>query len=143
MADPPRLGSVGRCRYGTAVPHPLTELKYRFPPTVWNVPANCDVTDACRIPTEPPTTESLLDTFTAEERAVLQAIPAAKQTDDLLLLAQLHKKGYLRGEQHLEEIMFMENVTRSQLMQLLDKFKDVLITFETEDPAVAMLYPYQ
>ncbi|KAI8420215.1 hypothetical protein MSG28_008760 [Choristoneura fumiferana] len=26
MADPPRLGSVGRCRYGTAVPHPLTEL---------------------------------------------------------------------------------------------------------------------
>ncbi|KAI8440994.1 hypothetical protein MSG28_009271 [Choristoneura fumiferana] len=30
MADPPRLGSVGRCRYGTAVPHPLTELKYRF-----------------------------------------------------------------------------------------------------------------
>ncbi|VVC95386.1 unnamed protein product [Leptidea sinapis] len=50
---------------------------------------------------------------------------------------------YFRGEQHLEEIMFMENVTRSQLMQLLDKFKDVLITFETEDPAVAMLYPYQ
>ncbi|KAI8430196.1 hypothetical protein MSG28_000551 [Choristoneura fumiferana] len=30
MADPPRLGSVGQCRYGTAVPHPLTELKYRF-----------------------------------------------------------------------------------------------------------------
>lgn len=51
--------------------------------------------------------------------------------------------GYFRGEQHLEEIMFMENVSRSQLMQLLDKFKDVLITFETEDPAVAMLYPYQ
>lgn len=50
--------------------------------------------------------------------------------------------GYLRGEQHLEEIMFMENVSRSELMQLLDKFKDVLITFETEDPAVAMLYPY-
>ncbi|CAG4945890.1 unnamed protein product [Parnassius apollo] len=77
------------------------------------------------------------------ERAVLAALPAAAHPDDLLLLARLHNKGYFRGEQHLEEIMFMENVTRSQLMQLLDKFKDILITFETEDPAVAMLYPYQ
>lgn len=111
-------------------------------PTVWNVPASCDIVDACRIPNEPPTTESLLDTFTTEERSTLSTIPASKNTDDLLLLAQLHKKGYFRGEQHLEEIMFMENVSRSQLMQLLDKFKDVLITFETEDPAVAMLYPY-
>ncbi|KAH9630527.1 hypothetical protein HF086_018443 [Spodoptera exigua] len=73
-----------------------SEMSFQ-PPTVWNVPASCDVIDAC----------------------------------------------YFRGEQHLEEIMFMENVSRSQLMQLLDKFKDVLITFETEDPAVAMLYPYQ
>ncbi|XP_063828673.1 GATOR complex protein NPRL3 [Ostrinia nubilalis] len=112
-------------------------------PIVWSIPANCDVVDACRVPQEPPTTESLLDTFNAEERAVLTAIPASKDTDDLLLLAQLHKKGYFRGEQHLEEIMFMENVSRSQLMQLLDKFKDILITFETEDPAVAMLYPSQ
>ncbi|XP_061718141.1 GATOR complex protein NPRL3 [Cydia pomonella] len=119
-----------------------SEMSFQ-PPTVWSVPASCDVADACRLPAEPPSTESLLDTFTAGERAALADIPASKHTDDLLLLAQLHKKGYLRGEQHLEEIMFMENVTRSQLMQLLDKFKDVLITFETEDPAVAMLYPYQ
>ncbi|KAJ8719690.1 hypothetical protein PYW08_011865 [Mythimna loreyi] len=119
-----------------------SEMSFQ-PPTVWNVPASCDVVDACRVPHEPPTTESLLDTFTADERAALAAVPASKNTDDLLLLAQLHKKGYFRGEQHLEEIMFMENVSRSQLMQLLDKFKDVLITFETEDPAVAMLYPYQ
>ncbi|XP_068629292.1 GATOR complex protein NPRL3 [Battus philenor] len=86
---------------------------------------------------------SPLHAFTAAERAVITALPAAAHPDDLMLLARLHKKGYFRGEQHLEEIMFMENVTRSQLMQLLDKFKDVLITFETEDPAVAMLYPYQ
>ncbi|KAJ8720295.1 hypothetical protein PYW07_012338 [Mythimna separata] len=119
-----------------------SEMSFQ-PPTVWNVPASCDVVDACRIPNEPPTTESLLDTFTSEERVALATVPASKNTDDLLLLAQLHKKGYFRGEQHLEEIMFMENVSRSQLMQLLDKFKDVLITFETEDPAVAMLYPYQ
>ncbi|CAH2041341.1 unnamed protein product, partial [Iphiclides podalirius] len=86
---------------------------------------------------------SPLHAFTAAERSALAALPAAGDADDLMLLARLHKKGYFRGEQHLEEIMFMENVTRSQLMQLLDKFKDVLITFETEDPAVAMLYPYQ
>ncbi|XP_038212660.1 GATOR complex protein NPRL3 [Zerene cesonia] len=118
-----------------------SEMSFQSP-TVWTAPLGCDAVDACRLPNDPPTTESLLDTFTAEERAVLAKIPAADNPDDLLLLAQLHKKGYFRGEQHLEEIMFMENVTRSQLMQLLDKFKDVLITFETEDPAVAMLYPY-
>ncbi|XP_028027386.1 GATOR complex protein NPRL3 [Bombyx mandarina] len=119
-----------------------SEMSFQ-PPTVWGGSASCDVTDACRAPAEPESTESLLHTFTAEERTVLSHIPASNNTDDLLLLAQLHKKGYFRGEQHLEEIMFMENVSRSQLMQLLDKFKDVLITFETEDPAVAMLYPYQ
>ncbi|XP_050344100.1 GATOR complex protein NPRL3 isoform X1 [Nymphalis io] len=118
-----------------------SEMSFQSP-TVWSAPAGCDATDACRVPSDPPTTESLLDTFTAEERAVLATIPASENPGDLLLLAQLHKKGYFRGEQHLEEIMFMENVSRSQLMQLLDKFKDVLITFETEDPAVAMLYPY-
>ncbi|CAH2248094.1 jg12765 [Pararge aegeria aegeria] len=119
-----------------------SEMSFQSP-TVWNAPAGCDAIDACRVPSDPPTTESLLDTFSAEERAVLSTMPASENPDDLLLLAQLHKKGYFRGEQHLEEIMFMENVSRSQLMQLLDKFKDVLITFETEDPAVAMLYPYQ
>lgn len=62
-------------------------------PTVWNMPASCDIVDACRISNEPPTTESLLDTFTSEERAALANIPASKNTDDLLLLAQLHKKG--------------------------------------------------
>lgn len=63
------------------------------PPIVWSVQASCDVVDACRIPSEPPTAESLLDTFTAEERVALAAIPATSNADDLLLLAQLHKKG--------------------------------------------------
>ncbi|CAD0197849.1 unnamed protein product [Chrysodeixis includens] len=119
-----------------------SEMSFQ-PPTVWSVPASCEVAEAWRASCAAPSTQSLLHTFTPDERAALAAVPASNNTDDLLLLAQLHKKGYFRGEQHLEEIMFMENVSRSQLMQLLDKFKDVLITFETEDPAVAMLYPYQ
>ncbi|GBP48723.1 GATOR complex protein NPRL3 [Eumeta japonica] len=111
-------------------------------PTVWNSSSGCDVVDACRLPVEPLSEETALEAFTEEERAIIASLPAAQNPEDLLLLAQLHKKGYFQGEHHLEEIMFMENVSRSQLMQLLDKFREVLITVETEDPAVAMLYPY-
>ncbi|KAG7302032.1 hypothetical protein JYU34_013487 [Plutella xylostella] len=118
-----------------------SEMSFQ-PPTVWTGLGSCDAMEP-RAPPDAAGEEAALHAFTKEERAVLAQLPAAQQPEDLMLLAQLHKKGYLRGEHHLEEIMFMENVTRSQLMQLLDKFKDVLITFETEDPAVAMLYPYQ
>ncbi|KAJ2951428.1 hypothetical protein O0L34_g13580 [Tuta absoluta] len=117
-----------------------SEMSFQ-PPTVWSMPASCDVVDACRMPPDSVSAESLLDTFSPEERAALANVPASNNTDDLLLLAQLHKKGYLRGSAHLEEIMYLENVSRAALTQLLDKFKDALITFETEDPAVAMLYP--
>lgn len=114
-------------------------------PTVW--PASGLVLECGRSPppSPPPPSGPLsaLDAFSAEERATLSHIPAAQDPHDLMLLAQLHKKGYFRGSHHLEEIMFMENVTRSQVMQLLDKFKDVLITYETEDPTIAMLYPGQ
>ena len=48
--------------------------------------------------------------------------------------------GYFKGEHHLEEIMYFENLRRSQLLQLLDKFRDVSIIYETEDPAIATLY---
>lgn len=34
--------------------------------------------------------------------------------------------------------MYLENLRRSQLLQLLDKFRDVLVTYETEDPAITM-----
>lgn len=36
--------------------------------------------------------------------------------------------------------MYLENIRRSQLLQLLDKFRDVLITSECEDPAIALFY---
>ncbi|KAM3957819.1 LOW QUALITY PROTEIN: GATOR complex protein Nprl3 [Aphomia sociella] len=126
-----------------------SEMSFQ-PPTVWSVPLSCEAAGAGAGaggrggPGGPGAgAAALLLGFPAAERAALAALPAARNPDDLLLLAQLHSKGYFRGEQHLEEIMFMENVSRSQLLQLLDKFKDVLVTFETEDPAVAMLYPYQ
>ncbi|CAG9788384.1 unnamed protein product [Diatraea saccharalis] len=136
----PRLKINGVKKNGVSLNLKLqSEMSFQQP-TVWLVPAHCEA--ACEASPQL-AEESLLHAFTEDERAALAALPAAILTDDLLLLAQLHKKGYFRGEQHLEEIMFMENVSRSRLIQLLDKFKDVLITFETEDPAVAMLYPYQ
>lgn len=35
---------------------------------------------------------------------------------------------YFRGQHHLEGIMLMENVPRSQLLTLIDKFSEVLVT---------------
>lgn len=82
--------------------------------------------------------EDLLTDFTEDERAAILKLPAASNADDLKLLVRLVQQGYLHGMHHLEEIMYLENVRRSQLLQLLDKFRDVLITCETEDPAIAM-----
>ncbi|XP_011257640.1 GATOR complex protein NPRL3 isoform X2 [Camponotus floridanus] len=61
-------------------------------------------------------------------------------SDDRKLLDRLCRLGYFNGGYHLEEIMYLENIRRSQLLQLLDKFRDVLITSECEDPAIALFY---
>lgn len=61
-------------------------------------------------------------------------------SDDKKLLDRLCHLGYFNGGYHLEEIMYLENIRRSQLLQLLDKFRDVLMTSECEDPAIALFY---
>ncbi|EFN77603.1 GATOR complex protein NPRL3 [Harpegnathos saltator] len=61
-------------------------------------------------------------------------------SDDRKLLDRLCRLGYFNGGHHLEEIMYLENIRRSQLLQILDKFRDVLITSECEDPAIALFY---
>lgn len=47
---------------------------------------------------------------------------------------------YFRGDHHLEEIMYYENLHRSDLMSLLDKFRSVLITCQYEDPATSFTH---
>lgn len=47
---------------------------------------------------------------------------------------------YFRGDHHLEEIMYYENLHRSELMALLDKFRSVLITCQYEDPATSFTH---
>ena len=44
---------------------------------------------------------------------------------------------YFNGKHHLEEIMYYENVRRSQLLTLLDKFRGVLVTCQHEDPGTS------
>ena len=46
---------------------------------------------------------------------------------------------YFKGQHHLEEIMYYENVRRSELVTLIDKFRSLLITTQHEDPATAYI----
>ncbi|XP_046981734.1 GATOR complex protein NPRL3 isoform X1 [Schistocerca americana] len=80
--------------------------------------------------------------LTDDERAAVLRCPAAANPEDLRLLARLCRAGYLRGEHHLEEIMYQENLRRSTLLQLLDKFRDVLVTCDTEDPDIAVFHTH-
>jgi len=84
--------------------------------------------------------EDCLSQLSSDQRAAILNTPATP--DDLKLLVRLILEDYLHGEHHLEEIMYLENVRRSQLLQLLDKFRDVLVTCQSEDPALSLFYPH-
>lgn len=84
------------------------------------------------------TTEQMLSGFSPAERAVIMKVPAASNPEELQRFASLCK--YFRGEHHLEEIMYHENIRRSALLQLIDKFRDILVKVEHEDPAVSMYF---
>lgn len=79
--------------------------------------------------------KELLNSFDECDRQAILKVPASSNFEDLNLMVRLKNSGYFQGEHHLEEIMFYENLRRSQLLQLLDKFRDVLVIYETEDPA--------
>ncbi|OXU17718.1 hypothetical protein TSAR_004729 [Trichomalopsis sarcophagae] len=53
-------------------------------------------------------------------------------SDVIILLERLCRMGYFKSGHHLEEIMYLENIRRSPLLQILDKFRDVLITCELQ-----------
>ncbi|XP_066293181.1 GATOR1 complex protein NPRL3-like isoform X2 [Branchiostoma lanceolatum] len=86
-------------------------------------------------------TESLLSDLTEGERMSVLKVPAASNPEDLRLFARL--VWYFRGQHHLEEIMYYENLRRSQLLTLLDKFREVLITCQHEDAAAAVFHTKQ
>lgn len=68
------------------------------------------------------------------------SIPSSRCWDDLKLLIRLMP--YFNGKHHIEDIMFLENLERSQVLILCDKFRDILITCHYEDVAVSQLCPF-
>ncbi|XP_061079619.1 GATOR complex protein NPRL3 isoform X6 [Conger conger] len=81
-------------------------------------------------------TETLLASLGEHERRVILSIPAAQSPDDLRMFARLLH--YFRGHHHLEEIMYNENMRRSQLKTLFDKFRSVLVVTNHEDPVISL-----
>ncbi|KAJ3598728.1 hypothetical protein NHX12_000671 [Muraenolepis orangiensis] len=81
-------------------------------------------------------TETLLASLTEHERRVILGVPAAQNPEDLRMFARLLH--YFRGHHHLEEIMYNENMRRSQLKTLFDKFRSVLVVTNHEDPIVSI-----
>lgn len=68
------------------------------------------------------------------------AVPSSKSPDDLKLLIRLIP--YFDGKHHVEDIMFFENLERSQVLILCDKFREILFTCHYEDVAVSQLSPF-
>lgn len=75
----------------------------------------------------------------AGARSVL-AVPSSKNPDDLRLFTRLIP--YFDGKHHVEDIMFFENLERSQVLILCDKFRDILFTCHYEDVAVSQSSPF-
>jgi hypothetical protein len=65
-----------------------------------------------------------------------------KDTRERQLFQKLQKGEYFDGRRHLEDIMYYEDVERSELISLLEKFNDILFTVEHDDLAVSQLCPY-
>ncbi|XP_017128695.1 GATOR complex protein NPRL3 [Drosophila elegans] len=116
---------------------PSSSHKSNFSITASMSTDNCDSLDSME---DEQKLKELLQVFSDADRAAIRRIPASANVDDLSLLVKLYQMGYFKSEHHLEEIMYFENLRRSQLLQLLDKFRDVLIIYETEDPAIASMY---
>ncbi|XP_065579288.1 GATOR1 complex protein NPRL3-like isoform X2 [Artemia franciscana] len=80
----------------------------------------------------------LPSSLSSAERLAILKVPRASDPEDLKLFAKLLP--YFHGTHPLEEIMFRENIRRSQVFQLLDKFRSVLVLFQHEDTATSMFY---
>jgi hypothetical protein len=84
--------------------------------------------------------EKMFHELDEAEQMAMMHIPATANPDDFQLLMRLLRKGYFKGNHHIEEIMYLQNIRRSDLIQLLDKFKDVLVIVEMQDPIISCFY---
>ncbi|XP_033023257.1 GATOR complex protein NPRL3 isoform X1 [Lacerta agilis] len=86
-------------------------------------------------------TENLLTSLPEHEREAILSVPAAHNPEDLRTFARLLH--YFRGRHHLEEIMYNENMRRSHLLMLFDKFRGVLVVTNHEDPVISVFQSFQ
>lgn len=47
---------------------------------------------------------------------------------------------YMNGKYHIEEIMYHTDLRRAQLLQIIDKFRNIIVRHEHEDSALTMYY---
>ncbi|CAD5121881.1 DgyrCDS10342 [Dimorphilus gyrociliatus] len=66
---------------------------------------------------------------------ILQSCPAAQNEEDLKLFLSIVP--HLNGEHHIEDIMYRENMKRSTILTILDKFRDVVCVNEREDAGIS------
>ncbi|XP_062820482.1 GATOR1 complex protein NPRL3 isoform X2 [Anolis carolinensis] len=85
-------------------------------------------------------TENLLTSLSEHEREAILSVPAAHNPEDLRTFARLLH--YFRGRHHLEEIMYNENMRRSHLLMLFDKFRSVLVVTNHEDPVISVFQSF-
>ncbi|XP_051569602.1 GATOR complex protein NPRL3-like [Myxocyprinus asiaticus] len=81
-------------------------------------------------------TETVLVSLSEHERQAVLRVPAAQNPENLRLFARLLH--YFRGHHHLKEIMYNENMRRSQLKTLFDKFRSVLVITNHKDPIISL-----
>ena len=74
-------------------------------------------------------------TLSEQERLCISKMQKHVEPEDITFFMRIFP--YFRGQHHLEEIMYYENVRRSELVTLIDKFRSILIATQHEDPATA------
>ncbi|KAL1464710.1 hypothetical protein WDU94_004334 [Cyamophila willieti] len=86
--------------------------------------------------------ESEILALDSDLQPVFRKLPLTVNQDDLKLFLHFFKQGYLRGTHHIEEIMYLENKTRAQICQLIDKLRQLIVTCDIEDSYINQFYPH-
>jgi len=80
--------------------------------------------------------DSILSAFSSTDRQAILDISTDKEE-----LAKFAKVAvYMNGKYHVEEIMYHMDLRRAQLLAFVDKFRDIIVRHEHEDPALTMYY---
>ena len=79
--------------------------------------------------------KEIWQTLSKRERSCILKMQRIMDPEDMAFFLRIFP--YFKGQHHLEEIMYYENVRRSELVTLIDKFRSILITTQHEDPATA------